>query len=69
MERTGDARIWYTTTNYFKEGGEDQYILAGNCPLTNEQFAFRVSGKPADLYKVVIEGPNNEVNRWIISSH
>ena len=69
LEQTGDAKIWYTKTNNFKQGGDDQYVLAGSCPLTDEQFAFRVSGDPANFYKIVIESPHNIVNRWIIIGH
>lgn len=66
LEKKGDAKIWYTTTNHFKDGGQDKYILAGEQPLVSENFSFSVKNMPSSFYKIVIEGPDNQVNRWII---
>jgi hypothetical protein len=67
MEQNGVTRILYTTTNNFKQGNGDQYILAGTCRLADEHFAFSIKNDPVAFYKIVIESPHNTVNRWIIN--
>jgi hypothetical protein len=62
----GDAKIWISTTNQFKEGGEDEYTLMATVPLSAQEAVVDVSNKPSSFYKIVIEAPNNMLNRWVV---
>lgn len=66
-DKKGNAKIWVSTTNHFKEGGEDQYELKATVPVSKQMAAIDVSGMPSGFYKIVIEGPDNMVNRWIVA--
>jgi predicted AlkP superfamily pyrophosphatase or phosphodiesterase len=61
----GDAKIWISTTNQFKEGGQDEYTLMANVPVSAQQAIIDVSDKRSSFYKIVIETPNNMLNRWV----
>ena len=61
---SGTAKVYVTTTNNFKTGGKDEYKLLAQVPLTNERVLIDVSKMPSEFYKVVIEAPENVVNRW-----
>jgi len=62
----GDAKIWVSTTNTFKEGGQDDYTLMTTVPVTDENAVIHVADKIATCYKIVIETPGNFLNRWVI---
>lgn len=62
----GDAKIWVSTTNTFKEGGQDDYTLMATVPVTDENAVINVADKTAAFYKIVIETPTNFLNRWVI---
>jgi hypothetical protein len=62
----GDAKIWLAITNQFKEGGKDEYTLAAAVPLSKQEAIIDVSDKPSSIYKIVIEAPDNFLNRWIV---
>ncbi|MDF2193525.1 alkaline phosphatase family protein [Paraflavitalea sp. CAU 1676] len=64
--RKGNAKIWLTTTNQFKEGGRDQYVLKATVPLASETAEIDVTGIPSKFYKIVIETPEHYLNRWIV---
>jgi predicted AlkP superfamily pyrophosphatase or phosphodiesterase len=66
VDRKGKAKIFFTTTNDFKKGGEDKYELAGTTSVSNEQFVFSIKNMPSSFYKIVIETPRNFLNRWIV---
>lgn len=66
LTNTGNAKIWLSTTNHFKEGGEDEYKLITTVPLSKQSASVDVKDKPSGFYKIVIETPNNYLNRWII---
>lgn len=61
----GNAKIWLATTNQFKEGGRDQYVLKATVPVSKEE-AFIDADSPSAFYKIVIETPGNFLNRWIV---
>jgi hypothetical protein len=63
--RKGNARIWLSTSNQFKKGGRDQYVLKANVPLVKEEALIDADG-PSEFYKIVIETPDNFLNRWIL---
>lgn len=66
LQKKGDAKIWVTNTNLFKEGGKDQYELKATVPLADEKASIDVSANPQNFYKIVIETPGNFLNRWVI---
>jgi len=66
-EPKGDAKIWLSTTNQFKQGGTDHYELIGSIPVANANFSFSVKNSPSDFYKIVLELPGKIfLNRWVI---
>jgi predicted AlkP superfamily pyrophosphatase or phosphodiesterase len=66
LEKTGRVKIWVSPTNHFKEGGKDEYRLLGEAPLQQQTATVNLSTMPSAFYKVVIEGPHNSVNRWVM---
>lgn len=66
IDRKGDAKIWLATTNFFKEGGRDEYVLKSTVPLTKEEAVIDVNEPASGIYKIIIETPHNYLNRWIV---
>ncbi len=66
MEPDGTVKIWLTTTNLFKEGGQDRYLLMDEVPAKAGHALLDVSKLPANLYKIVLEGRHNTLNRWVV---
>ncbi|QJW92335.1 alkaline phosphatase family protein [Spirosoma taeanense] len=66
LEPGETVKIWVTSTNQFETGGTDQYHLLGEVPLGQEWAVVDVSQLPSTFYKVVLEGPANRVNRWVV---
>lgn len=64
LEKKGNAKIWLSTTNNFKTGGKDTYTLVATVPLSKQEAIINVNKAP--FYKIVIETPDNFLNRWII---
>jgi predicted AlkP superfamily pyrophosphatase or phosphodiesterase len=62
----GNVKIWLATTNDFKEGGQDKYILLKEVPVSQNHTVVDISNYPSSFYKVVIEGKYNSVNKWFI---
>lgn len=67
VAKKGDAKIWVTTSNHFKEGGKDDYVLMATVPVTSQEAVIDLPGKAASFYKIVIETPGNFLNRWIVN--
>ncbi len=65
LQEKGNVKIWLSTTNHFETGGKDEYELVAEVPLRQERYPIDVSNKPSGFYKIVIEGKDNLVNRWI----
>ncbi|WP_126974225.1 alkaline phosphatase family protein [Gynurincola endophyticus] len=66
LKSKGDAKIWISTTNNFKEGGNDQYQLKKTVPLKNQEALIDIAPQSSKFYKIVIETPDNFLNRWVI---
>ncbi|PVD53295.1 nucleotide pyrophosphatase [Terrimonas sp.] len=66
VAKKGNAKIWLATTNHFKEGGKDEYSLVATVPLVKQEAVIDVSNSPSSFYKIVIEAPQNMLNRWIV---
>jgi hypothetical protein len=60
------VKIWATTTNNFKTGGVDSYVLLGTVPLARQRAAFSRAAYPATFYKFVLEGEHNTLNTWLM---
>ena len=65
LEKKGKARIWVATTNEVKTGGKDVYKMIGEVDLTQQHYLANVKDLPSNFYKVVVEGAENNVNKWI----
>jgi Type I phosphodiesterase / nucleotide pyrophosphatase len=66
LDKKGKVKIWLSQTNRFKDGGQDDYQLVREVPVGLETYAFTVKYLPSSFYKIVLEGPKNTLNRWII---
>jgi len=66
INKEGKTKIWLATTNNFKTGGKDDYKLISEVPVADGQARIDIRQLPSDFYKVVIETPNNLLNRWVI---
>lgn len=65
VTKQGNAKIWVTGTNNFKEGGKDEYSLVATVPVATQAAVIDLATLPvSDLYKVVIEMPHNMLNKW-----
>jgi len=66
LQKNGEAKIWLATTNNFKLGSSDNYTLVTSVPLQKEKAEIDISKVPSGFYKIVIETPENFLNRWVI---
>ena len=66
IEKEGKVKIWVATTNAFKNGGKDEYRLMGEFPLSSQKATIDLQTMPSTFYKVVVEGKNNRMGRWIL---
>lgn len=66
LERKGKARIWVATTNNVKVGGQDVYKMIGEVDLTQQHYLANVKDMPSNFYKIIVEGAENSVNKWLI---
>ena len=62
----GNVKIWLSTTNHFKEGGSDNYHLIGEVPIAEKKYIFSTKNYLSAFYKIVLEAPDNFLNRWVI---
>ncbi len=63
------VKIFVATTNNFKTGGKDEYRLMATVAASQGYALIDVKNLPSEFYKVVIEGKNNTLNRWWVSSN
>jgi hypothetical protein len=66
MDDKGNVKIWVAADNAYKEGKPDEYKLLATVPVNNGHVLVDVKNTPSKFYKVVIEGLNNTVNRWVV---
>jgi hypothetical protein len=60
------VKVWVSATNNAKTGGTDEYQLMAEVPLNRKHIDISVKSKPSTFYKVVLEGRDNSLNRWVI---
>jgi hypothetical protein len=65
-DEKGTAKVWLSTANQLQTGGKDHYHYYGEVPVSKGHVLLNVKDKPSDFYKVLIEGPHNTINRWVI---
>ena len=66
MDKKGNVKISITATNSFKDGQPDVYKLVAEVPASREHYLIDVKDLPSSIYKIVIEGEYNTVNRWVV---
>jgi hypothetical protein len=65
LEKTGNVTIWMSTTNEFKTGGKDTYHKLGEVPVKDGHALVNVKEYPSAFYKVVLQAPDNTLNKWL----
>lgn len=68
IDLAGKVKIWLSTTNHFKEGGRDKYVLLGEVAAKAERAEFDLAKIPSPFYKIVLEGKYNSLNSWLVDS-
>jgi predicted AlkP superfamily pyrophosphatase or phosphodiesterase len=66
LKTEGMLKVYLTSTNNFKTGGKDEYVLLGEVNVAQKHAFFNIEKYPSDFYKIVLEAPHNTVNKWII---
>jgi hypothetical protein len=67
LEPQGKVKIWITTTNNFRTGGQDEYKLLAEVPVSQEHALVKVASPASPIYKIVLEAPNNTLNKWLLT--
>ncbi|MGX5689086.1 alkaline phosphatase family protein [Arcticibacter tournemirensis] len=62
----GTVKVWLAQTNNFKTGNEDTYHLIGEVPVKDQHAWLSLKNYPSEFYKVVLEAPENTLNKWLI---
>lgn len=66
-EKDGNVKVWLTETNNFKVNGRpDQYKLLKEVPVSSKKLIVPFKRNDSEVYKVVIEGEKNMINRWLV---
>jgi hypothetical protein len=65
LDKEGSVKLWLAGTNNFKTGGNDNYSLLKTVPLSTQKVVLPLSSLPTGFYKLVLEGPHNQVNIWM----
>jgi predicted AlkP superfamily pyrophosphatase or phosphodiesterase len=66
VAKEGNVKVWLSTTNQFKEGGRDHYLLMAEVPVTDQRVQLDVSRIPSKFYKIVVDGRDNALNAWVV---
>jgi predicted AlkP superfamily pyrophosphatase or phosphodiesterase len=66
VDKDGTVKVWLTTTNHFGKGERDLYFLMDEVAAGTEKAELDISKIPSKLYKIVLEGKYNNLNRWIV---
>lgn len=60
----GNVDIYLSTTNNYKEGGNDEYIKIKTVPINDEGTVINIKNYPSKFYKIYIKGKKNGVSIW-----
>ncbi len=66
LDKEGTVKVWLSTTNNFKTGGRDNFLLMSEIPVSNSKVELDVSNLPKGFFKVILEAKYNNLNRWIV---
>lgn len=66
LDKKGAVKIWVSPTNHYKEGSVDKFELLKTVQLADEKATLNVKDMPSSFYKLFLQGPDNNLNRWII---
>lgn len=66
-ESEGAVKIYLTTTNEFKSGGEDSYTLVAEVPISDGRVRIDVAEMESNFYKIVFEAEHNTLNSWVVN--
>ncbi|WP_132222302.1 alkaline phosphatase family protein [Albibacterium bauzanense] len=65
--REGNVKVWLAETNNFNiDGTPDQYKLLNEVPAISRKLIVPFKPGKSKIYKVVIEGKENMINRWVV---
>jgi hypothetical protein len=59
--------IYWSPTDHFAEGGQDEYFLLGEVPSDAKQYALPPDLAKKSFFKVLVVGKYNSVNTWRVS--
>lgn len=62
----GTAKVWVATTNEFRDGGTDRYVLLDQVELAEERAVVSLPASRSGFYKVVLETPDVHLNYWLV---
>jgi hypothetical protein len=68
MDKKGKLKIYVSPGNNAKSGGKDEYKLLKKVPVSAEEAKINLKKFPSSFYKILLEGPHNRLNRWIIEA-
>jgi predicted AlkP superfamily pyrophosphatase or phosphodiesterase len=60
------AKVFLTTTNNFKDGGQDKYSMAIEVNTQEEKATITIEEFPSEYYKIVLESETNTLNTWVV---
>jgi len=66
-ENEGDVNIYIATTNEFSTGGQDNYVLVAEVPVSEGKARVNITEFDSEFYKIVLEAKNNTLNSWVLS--
>jgi hypothetical protein len=68
-EDKGKVKISIAATNNYKQNGsDDAYHFVAEVPVNKGSFELDLTQFPeSEIYKIIIEGQHNTVNRWIVN--
>ncbi len=65
-EPKGKVQVFISSTNLYKNGGVDTYEKLGEADLMNQKYTVPYPFSSGTTYKVLLKGPRNVVNTWIV---
>lgn len=66
LDGKGKVKIWISTTNNFKEGKPDNYLLIGETLVNSKHIVIDVRKVKSSFYKINVEAPYNSTNKWFL---
>jgi hypothetical protein len=59
--------VYWSPTDHFAEGGQDEYFFLGEVPSDAKQYALPPDLAKKSFFKVLVVGKYNSVNTWRVS--